>query len=382
MTIEELVRADVAMRGWTVVRNPHELGITGVPCFVEPDTPGRCEIWVGISADSYQLQVGHDWQGGNAHVANIRGLTTGAVYDRSGNPIGNIIAIGNGASQDQPSCTISIKKDEGEYLDAWDALKTYIQAIYGGFRVSHNAASCQVERPYTFSILGDKSRDEIQWLDLVRGETIAIVGLGGVGAWIADLITKADVAEIHGWDNDTIEAKNIIRMPGAVNPDWIGKPKAEWFEETYRQIHQRVHGHPECVDEQTAAGMCASATFGFVAVDNDRGRQVAGNALAAARIPFVDVGISLDRRDDQVTASIRITTAQARDEGWRKALPKVDGAGQEIYGRLELPDVAAAAAGLAVQSWRKVRGQMVQAAASECVVYCIETDTVTVRPRA
>lgn len=376
MTVEELVREDAEKRGWAVVRRPRELGVAGVPCFVAQDIPGRCEIWVGVGNGSDQLQGGLDWQSGNVHVADIRGLKHGAVYDRLGNTIGNVVRQG-----DEESCTISIKKDEGEYLDAWDALKIYMHAIYGGFRASDNSGSHKVERPYTFPILGERSRDEVQWLDLVRGEKIAIVGLGGVGAWIADLLTKADVAEVHGWDADVIEAKNIIRMPGAVNPDWIGKPKAEWFEETYRQIHRQVHGHPKYVDEQTAAGMCSNATFGFVAVDNDEGRKIACAAMAAAGIPFVDVGISLNRRDGQVSASIRVTTARPHDDAWRKAIPKVDKAGQETYGKLELPDVAAVAAGLAVQSWRKVRGQSAQESASECMVYRTEADTITVRAR-
>ena len=119
----------------------------------------------------------------------------------------------------------------------------------------------------------------------------------------------------------------------------------------------------------------------FVVVDNEEGRRIACAALAAAGIPFVDVGISLIRRIGQVGASIRVTTARAHDDGWRNAIPKVNRAGQEAYGRLELPDVAAVAAGIAVQSWRKLRGQAVQENASECMVYRMETETFTLRPR-
>ena len=250
-------------------------------------------------------------------------------------------------------------------------------SVYSGFLASDNSSSNEVERPYTFSILGEKSRDEVQWFDLVRGEKIAGVGLGGVGAWIADLLAKADVAEVHGWDADVIEEKNIIRMPGAVNPCWIGKPKAKWFEETYGQIHHRVFGHAENVTEQNAKEVCANTTFGFVAVDDEEGREIACNAMAEAETPFIDIGIALDRRDGQVTASIRLTTAWPHDDAWRKAIPKVDKTGQEVYGKLEFPDIAAIAAGWAVQSWRKMRGQMAQDKASECMVYRAETKRVS-----
>lgn len=371
-----MVRSDAEKRGWKIVRTSQELGVVGIPCFVAPGVPGRCELWVGVSVDSDQLQGGLDWQRGHLHVADIRGLTNGAAYDRLGNPIGNVIRTDDGSS-----CTISIMRDEADYRDAWEALKTYVNAIYGGFLASDNSNSHEVERPYTFPILGEKSRDEVQWLDLVRGEKIVIIGLGGVGAWIADLLAKADIAEVHGWDADVIEGKNIIRMPGVVNPCWIGESKAKWFEETYRQIHRRVCGHAENVTDQNAKEICANTTFGFVAVDDEEGREIACNAMAEAEIPFIDVGISLDRQDGQVTASIRLTTAWPYDEAWRKAIPRVGRAGQELYGKLELPDVAAIAAGWAVQSWRKMRGQMAQNKASECMVYRSETNTITIRDR-
>lgn len=168
-------------------------------------------------------------------------------------------------------------------------------------------------------------------------------------------------------------------MPGAVTPDWIDKPKSEWFENTYAQIHQNAHGHQEYVDKQNAEKVCADITFGFVAIDNDEGRKIACATMADAGIPFVDVGISLDRKDGQVSASIRVTTNRPYESTWRRAIPMVDKTGQETYGKLELPDVAAIAAGLAVQSWRKVRGQFSKERAIECLVYHTDTDAITVR---
>ena len=376
MDARDLVFAEAKSRGWKVIRRSNELGIIGIPCFLKKDEPGRCEVWVGVHDGSDQMQGGLDWQGSNTHVAEIRGLIEGKIYDRSGRYIGNIVQ-----SNDSDKCTISIKKDKGDYLDAWDALATYMREIYGGFRADQNNGEYRNERPYTFEILGERNRDEVQWIDLVRGERVAIVGLGGVGSWIADFLTKADVAEIYGWDGDLIEDKNIIRMPGAVHPRWIGEPKARWFQDTYRQIHNKVHGRPKYVDEQNVSDMCSNITFAFLAVDNDKGRQIACNALASRDIPFIDVGISLTRENNQVSASIHVVTAKPYDDNWRMAIPQVDNAGQEIYGRLELPDISAMAAAFAVQSWRKVRGQVAQRNASECMVYRSESDKVISRYR-
>ncbi len=376
MTTEVMLRADAEKRGWSIVRRSRELGAVGVPCFVAPGVPGRCEIWVGIGRDSDELQGGLEWQDGNTHVANIRGLAQGGVYDRHGEPIGNSVKTG------ENNCTISIKKDSGEYVNAWDALKTYISAVYSGFRAGETNDGRDLERPYTFQISEERSREEVEWLDLVRGERVAIIGLGGVGSWIADLVAKADVAEVHGWDADKIEAKNIIRMPGAVNPDWIGKPKAVWFEETYREFRKGVFGHQENVGEQNIEQALSGITYCFMAVDDDEARSIVCSAMEDVGIPFVDVGLSLSRTDNsQVYGSIRIVNALSHDAAWRKAIPQVGQSGQEIYGRLELPDMGALAAGLAVQSWRKMRGQMLPGCALECLLYRLETDQITPRER-
>ena len=374
MTSENLVLSEAKKRGWGIVRKSRELGVTGVPCFVEPKIPGRCEIWVGIASDSSALQGGMDWQGGNLHVANIRGLTRGLVYDRNGNQIGNVTK-----SNQADRCTISIKRDAGEYKDAWEALKTYISEIYGGFRTDTQAGTQQPMRPYTFPIAGEKTCKEVEWLDLVRGDRIAVAGLGGVGSWIADIMTKSDVSELHAWDDDLIEDKNILRMPGAVHPKWIGKSKARWFEDTYRQIHPKVYGHEEKVYAGNFEEFLSGINFGFVAVDNDEGLEAACDALAGANIPFVNVGLSIDRRQGQVTVSVRLITAYPHNESWQSAVPRVDRSGQEVYGGLELPDISAMAVGLAVQSWRKIRGQLAQKEPQECLVYRAEDCTITVR---
>ena len=61
----------------------------------------------------------------------------------------------------QDRCAISIKKDEGDYLSAWDALKTYMQVIYRGFCAFQGDDNNQVERSYMFPMLGERNKDEV-----------------------------------------------------------------------------------------------------------------------------------------------------------------------------------------------------------------------------
>ena len=48
---------------------------------------------------------------------------------------------------------------------------------------------------------------------MLRGQKIAIVGLGGTGSYILDLIAKTEVSEIHLIDADEFVNHNAFRAP-------------------------------------------------------------------------------------------------------------------------------------------------------------------------
>ena len=299
------------------------------------------------------------------HTANIRGLSNGRLYDRSGNEL-KAGVIGRSDS----SLVLSIKLTERDYEDAWEALNNYVKQIYSLFLGQSASGREAVQRPYTFDVLGDQLPEAVEWRSLLAQECVAIVGLGGVGAWIADFVVKADSREVHGWDYDCIEPKNILRMPGGLDPNvWIGRPKAEWFQETYSLIHKSVHGDNVKVLREGVQEVVEGTTFAFVAVDDSEDRMMVCDGLANAGIPFVVAGLSLVRKDKRVKVSMRIVTAHVGVSSWREAIPQVGQAGQDDYGSLDLPDVYSMAAGWAIQSWRKMRGQFWQEKREECLDY-------------
>ena len=362
---ESRARHEAERREWTIERRDLEIGALGVPCFIAPNVAGVCQIWVGTASNSDELQATHDWQQNAPHTANIRGLSNGRLYDRSGSALtAGVIA------QSHSSLVLSIKLREREYEDAWEALNNYVKQIYTLFLGRSVSGKEAAPRPYTFDILGDQLPEAVEWRSLLAQECVAIIGLGGVGAWIADFVVKADPREVHGWDYDCIEPKNILRMPGGLDPDvWIGRPKAEWFQETYSLIHTSVHGHNFKVLPEGVQEVIEGATFAFVAVDDADDRMMVCDSLANAGIPFVVVGLSPVRKDKRVKVSMRIVTAHVGVSSWREAIPQVGQAGQDDYGSLDLPDVYSMAAGWAIQSWRKMRGQFWQEERQECLDY-------------
>ena len=89
---------------------------------------GKCHIWVGTASNSDELKVNHDWQQRALHTANIRGLSDGRLFDRSGREltkgvIGDLV----------PALVLSIKLRGRDYEDAWEALNNYVKQIYSLF---------------------------------------------------------------------------------------------------------------------------------------------------------------------------------------------------------------------------------------------------------
>ena len=372
---ESRARHEAERRGWTIERRHLEIGAIGVPCFVAPTVVGHCGIWVGTASNSDELAANHGWQQGALHTANIRGLSDGRLYDRSGTELTNGV-IGRSPSY----LTLSIKLKGRNYEDAWEALNNYVKEVYALFLGRSASTEEAAPRPYTFPVLGDQLPEAVEWRRLVAQERVAIVGLGGVGAWIADFVVKAGPREVHGWDYDCIESKNILRMPGGLDPNvWIGKPKADWFQETYSLIHTRVHGHNVKVLPEGVREVIKRTTFAFVAVDDADDRMMVCDTLADARIPFVVVGLSPVRKDKRVRVSMRIVTAHVGVSSWREAIPQVGQAGQDDYGSLDLPDVYSMAAGWAIQSWRKMRGQFWQHKREECLDYSADDQSLILR---
>lgn len=70
---------------------------------------------------------------------------------------------------------------------------------------------------------------------------IAILGVGGTGAYIFDQLVKTPVAEIHIFDGDVFLQHNAFRAPGAASQDdFAEKPyKVDYFKRKYEVMQDR-----------------------------------------------------------------------------------------------------------------------------------------------
>lgn len=61
---------------------------------------------------------------------------------------------------------------------------------------------------------------------LLHGKRVAVVGLGGLGGYVAELLARVGVGTILGFDDDTVSVSNLNRQLFATE-DALGKKKAD-----------------------------------------------------------------------------------------------------------------------------------------------------------
>ena len=76
-------------------------------------------------------------------------------------------------------------------------------------------------------------------LELLRNAHVLVVGLGGVGAYAAEMIARAGVGRMTVADADTVNATNINRQLVALHST-VGRPKAEVLAERLRDINPGI----------------------------------------------------------------------------------------------------------------------------------------------
>ena len=345
-----------------------------VPCLVADRVPGTCTVEA-----SYDPTTGKpDKRIGNAvHAVKITidGEYDGRVYYADGTPIGNYL---NGDKKTWSE--ISIRKGgKGKPEDdetAHDLLHRYAKSIVGAVWEAKHSGAVSIEDPGPFHIPNTfEARAAIAPVqDPIRGQRIAIIGLGGTGSYVLDQIVKTPVAEIHLLDSDYLEWHNLMRAPGAPTAEEIDLVRAgclrkvDYYHSKYGSLREGIYPHPVSVESTSMFAEFLSVhpiDYAFVCIDQltegETSRQdVVYRALSETGVPFIDAGVSITLQDCVVTGSVSISAYAAGSELWKNVIPNARLEGGALgYRNVQLPEVNATAAGLAVMQWRRCTGQYV-----------------------
>jgi hypothetical protein len=194
----------------------------------------------------------------------------------------------------------------------------------------------------------------------LEGGKIAIVGVGGTGSYVLDLIAKTPVAEIHLFDGDLFLNHSAFRCPGAASLANLNKKqrKVNYLAEMYSRMRKGVIPHNCFVVEETVDQL-REMSFVFVCIDKGTGKQLVVERLEEWGITFIDLGMGIQLGDDNTLAGILTVTTSTpnKRDHFRSRVVFADGEAANEYSRnVQIADLNALNAALAVIKWKKLCG--------------------------
>ena len=190
---------------------------------------------------------------------------------------------------------------------------------------------------------------------------IAIVGLGGTGSYILDLVAKTPVREIHVFDGDDFLQHNAFRSPGAASVEELRAIPRKVCHHAARYGHMRggIVEHDFHIDASNV-DVLEGMNFVFLSVDNGDVKRPIIEKLEDLGIPFIDVGMGIELVDDQLLGIVQVTasTREKRDHvRGKKRIGLSRGDGDGVYSQnIQIAELNALNAALAVIKWKKFFG--------------------------
>jgi hypothetical protein len=252
------------------------------------------------------------------------------------------------------------------YNDYYEQVVRYIEIIS-----SQAIAIDNFVTPKTYKVIVSGDDDVFQYVDTnssraniynlnnkFRNQKIAIIGLGGTGSYILDLIAKTPVSEIHLYDGDLFLQHNSFRSPGAANKELLDmqKTKVDYFTDIYSNIHKGIVPHSEYITAGNIYNL-AQMSFVFISVDKNSVRNLIVNYLVSAKIPFIDVGMEVSLVDNCLIGTVRATavTSQKNDHIQNRIpMGYEEDENNEYASNIQIADLNAVNAILAVIKWKKL----------------------------
>lgn len=373
----------------------------GVPCLLRNRIVSTCKIEKSFDPENGKPD---ERIGGAVHAVRV---TTdeecdGLVYQADGTPIGSQINT-DGRSWSDISIKRGSQTSPEEDASPEDLVHRYAKQIIGAVSAAgyHEPAYLKALNPFRISNTFEARSQIGPVQDRIREMRIAIIGSGGTGAYILDLIAKTPVAEIHLLDSDDLDWHNLMRAPGAPTAEEIGAieesksqtreplAKVAYYHSKYDPLREGIFPHNLRVDSPSVFAEFLSAhpiDFAFVCIDQlpdtDRPRQDAVyNALTEAGVPFIDSGVSITLENSAIRGSITTSGYSEGSPEWQGAIPNAAVQGDiPGYRNVQLPEVNAMAASLAVMEWRRRTGQYVSESPSFLHRFLLEAPKI-VTPR-
>lgn len=211
----------------------------------------------------------------------------------------------------------------------------------------------------------------VEFSHKLRGRKVAIIGCGGTGAYVLDFLAKTHLEEIHLFDADIVHVHTIFRMPGVYGNKHFGLYKTEALASTYSKFHKGVRPNSVHIDSSNISCL-AELHFVFVCVDDGPSRQAIAQFCHGASVPFVDVGMGLNKGNKGLYGFVRIAGGENGDFdrlNGTNYLPAQNAEDAEYRNQPQIAELNALNAAIAVIRFKQVMGFYDRLADSHAVIF-------------
>lgn len=260
-------------------------------------------------------------------------------------------------------------KPADSYPDYYAQVTTYVAILSGpAHRIDSTvtaktfpviAPESESDEPFNYIDTASSRAEIVRVTKKMALKKITILGLGGTGSYVLDLVAKTSVKEIHLYDGDTFYQHNAFRSPGAPSIDELTarQPKATYFKNLYAKMHRGIVDHPVYLDAENVEEL-RGMDFVFVCLDKGSAKKLIIEKLEEFGIPFIDVGIGVYLGDESLGGTLRVTTStiEQRDHINRRVSFSENNGNNEYAQNIQIADLNALNAALAVIKWKKILG--------------------------
>ena len=257
-------------------------------------------------------------------------------------------------------------KPAGGYANYYDKMTTYATLLCGPAQAIDSNAT-----PRKNKVIENDDEDSVfRYADTASSRVgitavsqklaigpVAIIGVGGTGAYITDLLAKTPVREIHLFDEDLFLQHNAFRSPGAPSLETLRTVpvKSLYFRDIYSDMRRNIFAHDH-VSEATADEL-QGMEFAFVAVDDGAARKFIVEKLREREMPFIVVGMGiLEVEGSLVGQSMVATWTGPHDDRVLERISYEDTGENDYSTNIQIADLNSLNATLAVIKWKKTLG--------------------------
>lgn len=310
--------------------------------------------------------------------------------DQTGRPMQAIAA--GGAAQLAPDLHINFQFSSkpvgiGSYANYYDKVRTYAAILSSPAHTLDPTST-----PKTFPLVTIEEDESVfRYLDTassranilsamarLRGK-IGIVGLGGTGSYVLDLVAKTCVDEIHLFDGDHFLSHNAFRAPGAPSVEELNvKPKkVDYLDAIYSRMRTGIFPHGVHLTEANL-DLLNDITFAFLCIDAGSAKRAIVAKLEALNIAFVDVGLGVQMVETSLRGALRVTlsTPQARQYVHARTSFADPGPDDDYATNIQIADLNALNATLAVIKWKKLAGFYLDFNNEHNITYTVNTNSL------